>query len=698
MKGVDRPLTQLIKAMSQFVIPVFQRDYSWRANEHCAQLWSDVLRVANSRTQRSHFLGAIVGIPDEDHAIGFNRCQVVDGQQRLTTATLLLVALRDHVKEAQDESIELTAGQIDSTYLRDTSRRGEQRYRLLLRRHDRDSLCALMDGRSGPDAPSANINAAYKFFRDRLKTVDPVSVWRGIHQLVIVEVTLNDESDNPQEIFESLNTTGLTLSKSDLIRNYILMGLQPERQTQLYEDYWRKIEDCFRGSEQVFDDFARDYVDVRTGRMTQTRSDRIYAAFKDYWLDAVPKKGVEQLLKEMMRLARYYADFRFGHETLPSRRSRYERIGQISSVPAIAVMRLRECRELLGESSESAFLESLDLIESFLVRGAICGWTPNAYNKVFAALAAGMSDSTPFNDFKGSLGLHREGYVFPTDAEFLRALRENNLYRRRKLCKFVLDRLEHHQNRHRTDTSKYTIEHILPQNPKLSKDWTDCLGEEWQQIQETWIHRLGNLTLTAYNSKYSDRSFRDKKTMERGFLESALKINTFVNRQDTWTAREIEARTEELATEALVIWPPLEDRELVEQARLRDKRKQAETRTVGGISMTRPIRESFGKLRSLVLTCGTDIVEVPESKSISYWRSRYFLEVVPQRNRLRLLFALDLEKIENPPDGVKDLREWTFVAGSRYRRDSGTIYSVTDDKDTMETALRLIRQAYDAAG
>lgn len=382
MKGVDRPLTQLIKAMSQFVIPVFQRDYSWRANEHCEQLWNDVLRVANSETQKSHFLGAIVGMPDEDHAIGFNRCQVVDGQQRLTTATLLLVALRDHLRDAPDESVELTADQIDSTYLRDPSRKGEQRYRLLLRRHDRNSLCALIDGRP-TEAPSVNIEAAYRFFRDRIKTVDPESVWRGIHQLVVVEVTLNDETDNPQEIFESLNTTGLTLSKSDLIRNYILMGLQPERQTHLYEHYWRRIEDCFRGlSEHVFDDFARDYADVKTKRSTQTRRHRIYAAFKEFWRKITVESSVETALDDMLKHARYYADFHLGREEQEERRARYHRIRYISAVPANAVMRLRACRDEVGEFAEESFLEALDLIESFLVRGAICGWTDKAYNNL----------------------------------------------------------------------------------------------------------------------------------------------------------------------------------------------------------------------------------------------------------------------------------------------------------------------------
>ena len=698
MKGVDRPLTQLIKAMSQFVIPVFQRDYSWRANEHCEQLWNDVLRVANSETQKSHFLGAIVGMPDEDHAIGFNRCQVVDGQQRLTTATLLLVALRDHLRDAPDESVELTADQIDSTYLRDPSRKGEQRYRLLLRRHDRNSLCALIDGQP-TEAPSVNIEAAYRFFRDRIKTVDPESVWRGIHQLVVVEVTLNDETDNPQEIFESLNTTGLTLSKSDLIRNYILMGLQPERQTHLYEYYWRRIEDCFRGlSEHVFDDFARDYADVKTKRSTQTRRHRIYAAFKEFWRRVTVESSVETALDDMLKHARYYADFHLGREEQDERRARYRRIRYISAVPANAVMRLRACRDEVGEFAEKSFLEALDLIESFLVRGAICGWTDKAYNKIFVPLASGIGESTPFDDFKGGLGLNLEGYAFPDDAVFLRALRESDMYRRRRLCKFVLDRLEHHRNKHRTDTSQYTIEHILPQNARLSDDWINALGNEWREIQETWVHRLGNLTLTAYNPEYSDRAFHDKKTMERGFEESALRINRFVNKQNQWTAAEIEARTEELAREAVAIWPPLDADHLVDRARLRDRQRQAAGRTVDRIQMVPAMRELFGTLQHQVVACGTDIVEVPESKSISYWRPRYFLEVVPQKHRLHLLLALGLDEIENPPEGVGDLREWAFVAGSRYRRESRSIYSVTDNRDTMDAALHLIRQAYDAAG
>ena len=694
MKGVHRPLTELIKAMSQFEIPVFQRDYSWRASEHCAQLWNDVLRAGRPDSLAPHFLGTIVGIPAQDYAMGFNRCQVVDGQQRLTTVALLLLALRDHLSDDPSQLPEgCTPALINSSYLCDFNRTGEQKYRILLRRHDRETLCHLIDGIAEARDVSKNVTATYRFFRDELKTADTTAVWRGIHSLIVVEVTL-DEKDNPQKIFESLNTTGLTLSKSDLIRNYILMGLRPQHQERLWQQYWRPIEDLFREApERVFDDFARDYADVRTERVVQTKSERVYGAFQDFWADEIQKRSVEDGLRDMLRHAHYYADFRLGREADSKRRIRYDRIRQLGSVPAIAVMRLRECRERIGTSAEVDFLESLDLIESFLVRGAICGWTDRAYNKIFAFLAASIRDASPFEDFKGGLGLQREGYVFPTDREFLRALRENNLYRRRRLCKFVLDRLEHHDNKNQTDTSDYTIEHILPQNPSLNNEWTDALGADWQKVQETWMHRLGNLTLTAYNSEYSDRPFTDKKEMERGFLESALKINGFVNKQKAWTAREIEIRTDDLAKEALSIWPPLRAGSLVEQARLREKVRRTAGRTAESVKMDEDARHIFRQLSDRVSALGVEVVEVPESRSISYHRPGYFLEVVPRKGYVELLLALPYEAGHDPTGRAKDLGEWAWVSLSQYKKQSGTIFSLSNE-DELDAALHLVEQAY----
>lgn len=697
MKGVHRPLTELIKAMSQFVIPVFQRDYSWRAAEHCAQLWNDVLRAGRHDSPAPHFLGTIVGIPAQDYAMGFNRCQVVDGQQRLTTVALLLLALRDHLRDTSCQPPDgCTPALIDSSYLCDSNRTGEQQYRILLRRHDRETLCHLIDGNPETRAGSKNINATYRFFRDELKTADTTAVWRGIHSLIVVEVTL-DEKDNPQKIFESLNTTGLTLSKSDLIRNYILMGLRPERQEYLWQQYWKPIEDLFRkASERVFDDFARDYSDVRTGRVVQTKSERIYGAFQNFWSDEVRERTVEDCLRDMLRHARYYAEFRLGGEADKERRIRYDRIRQLSSVPAIAVMRLRECRERSGASTEVAFIETLDLIESFLVRGAVCGWTPKAYNKIFPFLAASIRDSSPFDDFKGGLGLQQEGYVFPTDREFFRALCENNLYRRRRLCKFVLDRLEHHDNKHQADTSDYTIEHILPQNPSLSNEWTSALGDDWQTIQETWVHRLGNLTLTAYNSEYSDRFFTSKKEMERGFVEAALKINRFVNKQKTWTAREIKIRTDDLAKEALETWPPLRAGALVEQARLREKLRRTAGRTAAAVKMDEDARRIFRQLSDRVSALGAEVVEVPESRSVSYHRPGYFLEVVPRKGHVELLLALPYEAGRDPSRKARDLGERAWVALSQYKKQSGTIFSLSNEDD-LDAALHLIEQAYQRA-
>src|SRR3954462_7321379 len=265
MKAIDRPFTKIINGTTQFVIPVFQRDYSW-SEPHCEQLWRDVLHIASDATERGHFLGSFVYISTGDTSAGFTRWLLIDGQQRLTTLTLLLAALRDHIAEENWTGPEdgPTAKRIDAYFLKNLQEDGDRQHKLVLRRHDQAGLRAIIDKAPLRAMPSERITENYEFFRERLTEAEPAEVYRGIGRLVVVDVTLDRGLDNPQLIFESLNSTGIDLSQSDLIRNFILMSLPEKEQTRLYETYWSKMENLFRGSERAFDSFMRDFIALRT--------------------------------------------------------------------------------------------------------------------------------------------------------------------------------------------------------------------------------------------------------------------------------------------------------------------------------------------------------------------------------------------------------------------------------------------------
>lgn len=700
MEVRNQKLAQLLGATGQFFIPVFQRDYSWKAKRHCAQLWDDVVRAGSKA--REHFLGAIVCSPAEDLATGFPRWQVIDGQQRLTTLTLLFTAMRDYLLETERKEVNgITAARIEDEYLTNRHERKHHRYRLLLRRHDRDALCRLVDNKKPfPEGVSAAIEAAYSHFRQELRTANFAEVWRGIQSLRIVEVTLRGD-DDAQAIFESLNATGLALNKSDLIRNCILMGLQEEEQTAMYNEYWIVIEKLFRNeNDRVFDNFARDYLDLKRRKEAQTRRESIYPEFQSFWDNR--EEGLDSALKDMVRHARYYAAVLIGPGETPAREERYRGIRQLRAAPAITAMRLLACLENSADFDEPDFgerdfLEALDLIESYLVRRSVCGESTRGYDTVFAVLTSKIGNRRPLLDLKTAFRLLPPGQGFPSNDAFLHALRDRKVYGLR-VCKLILDRLENHNTKEPSYTGGYTIEHILPQNPKLISQWTDMLGPDWQEVQETWVHRLGNLTLTGYNKEYSDRSFSEKKTMAGGFRQSAVRLNSFVADQARWTATEIEERTNLLAERALSIWPPLEvDQSVVDLAKVRERLQRAEAagRTVAKIAMTPPIRRLFGELQQGIVKLGGDVTVIPEPKSVSYHRTRYFSEIVPQKNRLQLLLALEFDQIEDPPKRAKELR--SRVIGSQHTEDSGTLCSITD-RTSMVEALPLIRQAHSAAG
>ena len=317
-----------------------------------------------------------------------------------------------------------------------------------------------------------------------------------------------------------------------------------------------------------------------------------------------------------------------------------------------------------------------------------------AYWTTFANLAYRIDDQDPLISLKVGLRRLRDSYRYPSDEDFQRELLQRDLYGLR-VCGFMLDRLENYDTKEPTETSSYSIEHILPQNQKLPTAWRKMLGDDWQAIQQAWLHRLGNLTLTGYNSKYSDRPFEDKKTISGGFEESSVRLNKFVREQSKWTSEEMEERGEQLAKRALKIWPSLEvEQAAIDAAEQAELKELAAKRDVGKVPMSDKARQLLNASSPMIAEIDSDVVEMAESKSVSFHAPNFFLEVLPRKHRLTLLLPLDFSEIDDPTGIAEDATEWKFFFYAKY--EGGVSIKIKEAGD-IEHAIPIIRQAYSLA-
>lgn len=697
MQARNCAFVEIINGTTQFIIPVFQRDYRW-TEDQCRQLWDDIMRTAQPDSKRGHFLGSIVYVAAGDTAAGFTRWLVVDGQQRLTTLTLLLTALRDHITEigwsGGDDSP--TPQQISGRYLKNEFESGSRQRKIVLRRSDDEVLQSLINCTT-PDNRLSAIVEAYDVFRDLLKGTDPDVVYRGITNLVVVDVTLDRHIDNPQLVFESLNSTGIRLSQADLVRNYVLMQQPEADQTRLYEGYWSKIEALFRRSESVLDSFARDYVALRTKATKQAKTDQIYETFKRTFTQLTEEDGgIEQTLDAMTKAAGYYAAFSPGRAASGSLGEVLWHVRYLAETPALLITRLYQCYREVGSLSENEFADALALIESYVFRRAICRSQTRGYWSVFAGVAYQIDDAKPYQSLQVALARQRGNYSFPTDEEFRNALTENDLYGLRA-CWHLLVRLENAGSNEPTDTSRCSIEHIMPQNSDLKDAWVEMLGPDWRADHATWVHRLGNLTLTGYNSTLSDRPFDEKKTTDPGgFDRSPICLNLFVRQQSQWTAKEMQSRTEELATRALEIWKGLDvPQEMIDEADEREKRERARKSDVNQVEMTPDARYLFEALREEIKGFG-DVIEIAERKSVSYHAPGFFVEVLPKKYELYLLLPLDYNEIDDPDEIAEDATKYKFIPNAVHDYDCGVVVYIRN-KEQIASAMPIIWRAFTEA-
>lgn len=697
MKATHQQFTKVINGSSQFVIPVFQRDYSW-SDAQCAQLWDDVVRVGKG-DGRPHFMGSLVYIAAGDSSAAFTRWLLIDGQQRLTTLTLLVLALRNHLEATGWTHVgddDPTVKKLTNYYLRNNNEEGDRQYKLVLRRHDQEVLRALLDGQSPPKDSGSRVVDAYEYFQERLaEGADPRVVYAGIGRLLVVDVTLDRAVDDPQLIFESLNSTGLDLSQADLIRNFILMRLAEPEQTRLYDLYWRKIDELFRSAGSTFDAFARDYLALKTKASQQAKAEHVYQEFRHFFRDREKSIGLEESLKDILRFARFYAAFSLAKDVPEKIAPVLDRVSRLAEVSAVLVMQLFDLHAQ-GALPIADFVEALDLLESYVFRRSVCGLQTRGYWQVFAAMAYRVTAAGPLETLKGVLARQRDTYRYPKDGEFRDALRTRDIYGMRRTVHYLLDRLENHDTKEQSDTSSYTVEHVLPQNERLSAQWREMLGVDWQKVQQAWVNRLGNLTLTAYNSTYSDRPFDEKKTIKGGFNESAVRLNKSIRDATKWTAAEIEPRGDALADRALKIWKPLVVSEATLRAAVQDDLKaRAAKKRIESVTMSAEAAELFALLRPRLLEL-PGVIEVPESASIAYHAADgdFFLEILPRTHHLVVLLNIERTECTQQDDDLIDASDRSFFANAAYMTPTAFKFREPAQLDLL---LKTARQAHDLA-
>jgi predicted transport protein len=691
LKAEDVQLIQLLNGAKQFIVPVFQRDYSWET-KHCLQLWKDIMQAGSTPNIKAHFVGSIVYIAADDNNANISRWLVIDGQQRLTTVILLLTALRDLVVDPNaDVSSDVpTVDEINDYYLINRYGKGAERHKLQLRRTDHETLIALLDGCEAPETQAERILENFAFFQEKLAEADLNILMAGIRKLVAVQVALVRGQDDPQLIFESLNSTGLELAQADLIRNFVLMRQQEHVQSKLYDEFWRPMEIEFDARYRSdFDKFVRDYLTLRLEPSKPVRTSDIYVTFRDYFYKRGGEPAAAQILEDLRRHARYYVSYTTAKHQDSGLRRAFRGLRILVDVAAPLMMRLLYCAEV-GSMSGPELMEATELLESYVFRRSVCELETRSLGRIFASLAFDIDDSKPLESLKLTIALQGQSRRFPDDLEFRAALETRNVYSMRQ-CKYLLDRIENY-SKERIDTSEFSIEHILPQNLRLSREWRNMLGDSWKAIQEEWVHRLGNITLTGYNPEYSDRPFDQKLSIEGGFADSPLRLNKFVKNQMRWTQAEIEKRGKQLASSALKIWGEIQiDEDMVRQAKLARMQKEASEYNEESLGLEDSTKPLFAALREEILSIGTDVVEIFRSKSVTYRVFDYFVEVIPRKQHLTLLFNMDFEDCEDPSQLARDASNKAFIINASEQ--GGVLLQIWRDAD-IPGAVHIAKQAY----
>ncbi|EPZ97010.1 DUF262 and DUF1524 domain-containing protein [Helicobacter pylori] len=665
---------------NQLVIPIYQRLYSWK-KEQCKQLWDDIIKIGGNDQIEGHFIGSILYVLDGIKHSN-NSLIIIDGQQRLTTITLLFIALRDHLND-EDEFLEKFSHQkIQNRYLINSDEKGDKKFRLILSESDKDTLLSLIDrNKRKPREPSSKIMENFELFKKWIcKNTDKLeTIFKGLEKLMIVEIALDKIKDDPQLIFESMNSKGIELTQTDLIRNYIIMETEVEKQKIFYEKYWRAMEERFEQSEreELFNKFVRHYLTIKTREIPNIN--KVYEAFKRYQQE----RGIETeaLLQDLQKYCGFFCQIVFKKE---ADKDLNKALGFLVDLEMDVIYPL--LLELYGDYSDGVlsnqdFIPIIYLIESYICRRAVCGLGTNSFNKVFPSFTKHIQKDEYFKSLKVHFGYLTEKQRFPNDDEFKKLFITIDFYNFKKK-KYFFERLESFDTEEPVNTNECTTEHIMPQ--KLDEKWKKDLGQDYERIHTQYLHTIGNLTLTGYNSEYSNRSFQEKRGMEKGFKQSPLRLNQGLRGLESFGEEQIKKRANDLADWALKIWTyPNLDAETLEKHK---PKKEKKVYDLSSYKFGPHSRELFDILSKEIKALDERITEKFNQDYISYIFNTNFVDIVPLKNGLKLYLNMKFHELQDEKNLASDMT-------NKGHWGNGDIEVTLKTKENIPYCLGLIKQA-----
>lgn len=694
MKATETRLFKFLQKSAQFIIPIYQRQYSW-THAQCEQLFKDIVS-AGATNLEAHFIGSVVYVERGLYSHSdVPQLLIIDGQQRLTSTTLIIAALTREIQNRQNDGIEniidgTNAKKLKKYYLCNDAEDGELFYKLILTKADDEALRNIVDSKDiNDDESSLRVIQNFLLFKRKLQnsSVEQLNhVYSGLQKLMIVDIALDREKDNPQLIFESLNSTGLDLSQADLIRNYVLMGLEPKQQNQLYNDYWFPMESDFGHGEYswLFNQFMRDFLTVKTGK--PPRIGDVYEGFKKYTSSL--ETNIAEIVADVHLHAKFYISFVRELEAEPKLLEVFKDINAYKvdvAYPLILELYHDYHFKIL---TLQEFEQCTRFIESYVFRRYICDIPTNSLNKTFAAFGKSLKKEKYLESFKAELLKLTSYRRFPSDDEFKRCLATKDMYNIRSKA-YWLRRLENFGRKERVIVEDYTIEHVMPQNRELSVQWREELGEEWQRVQETYLHTIGNLTLTGYNSELSDKAFLTKRDMEGGFAQSPLKLNQSLGQLETWNEDQIRNRALVLSEKMTEVWthPYLEESILNSYQKVVDQKSSYSLEDHPYIAKGFP-KELYQKFRSQVLALDENVKEEYLKLYVAFKLDTNFVDVVPQASGLRLSLNCKFSDLHDPKGLCKDV---TNIG----RWGNGDVELKVSQVAELPYAIELIQQVID---
>ncbi|MFB1284378.1 DUF262 domain-containing protein [Helicobacter pylori] len=664
----------------QFVIPIYQRLYSWK-KEQCEQLWDDIIKIGGNDKMNGHFIGSILYVRvDATHS---SPLLIIDGQQRLTTIMLLFIALRNHLND-EDEFLEKFSHQkIQNRYLINSDKDGDNKFRLILSESDKDTLLSLIDkDRRKPSEPSSKIMENFKLFEEWIrKNTDKLeTIFKGLEKLMIVWIALEKGKDDPQLIFESMNSKGIELTQTDLIRNYIVMETEVEKQESFYNQYWRAMEEDFKQNETLFNQFVRHYLTIKTREIPNIN--KVYEAFKDYQ----QKEGIEieDLLKDLQKYCGYFCQIAFKKEDNKDLNKALSFLVDLEMDVIYPLLLELYIDYSDGVLSKQDFIPIIYLTESYLCRRAVCGIPSNGLNKFFPSFTKKIDKKQYLKSVEEHFGSLTGNQKFPKDSEFKDSFITIDFYSFKKK-EYFLERLENFDTKEPVNTQECTIEHIMPQT--LNLEWERDLGENFQAIHDKYLHTIGNLTLTGYNEKYSNNSFQEKRDMENGFKQSPLKLNQSLKDLEVFGEKEIEKRANDLADWALKIWTyPKLEAETLEEDKPKKEKKEKKAYDLSSYKFSSDSRELFDILSKEIKALDERITEKFNQEYISYMFDKNFVDIVVQTKGLKMYLNMPFNELQDEKNLARDMTNKGHLG-------NGDIEVKLETKENIPYCLGLIKQA-----